>query len=160
MSPQQKAGATIVATILTAASCVQNETSSSLKARVGSSDLTTSGTVVNLDEIIQHPQYSTKTRDYDFALLRLSEAALDSVPLAVIGDFSAAIGSGVSMYGWGLNYSNTEFPKRLQQLPAVGITSKWCAEEWNNIHDISNRTVCDWPLTEKLPGKATRKDRL
>lgn len=47
------------------------------------------------------------------------------------------------------NYSNTEFPKRLQQLPAVGIISKWCAEEWKNIHDISNWMVCDWPLTEK-----------
>lgn len=137
-------------TILTAASCVQNETSSSLKARVGSSDRTTSGTVVNLDAIIQHPQYSTETWDYDLALLSLSKAAPHSVPLAVIGDFSAAIGSGVTMYGWGLtNYSDTEFPKKLQQLPAVGITAEWCADEWKNIHSISDRMVCDWPPTEK-----------
>ncbi|KAJ5305490.1 uncharacterized protein N7443_005150 [Penicillium atrosanguineum] len=137
-------------TILTTASCVQNQTSSSLKARVGSSDRTTGGTVVNFNKIIQHPKYNTKTWDFDIALLSLSEAAPDNVPLATIGNFSAAIGSGTTMYGWGLtNYTHTEFPKKLQKLDAVGITDTWCAEEWKGLHSISNRMVCDWPPVEK-----------
>lgn len=136
--------------ILTTASCVQNQTSATLKARIGSSDRTTHGTVVNFNKIIQHPKYSTKSWDYDLALLTLSETAPDNVPVAVIGDFSAAIGSGTIMYGWGLkNYSDTEFPKRLQQLAAIGITDAWCAKEWTNRHSITNRMVCDWPPVEK-----------
>ncbi|EKV15643.1 Trypsin-like serine protease, putative [Penicillium digitatum] len=137
-------------TILTTASCVQNQTTSSLKARVGSSDRTTGGTVVSFNKILQHPKYSTKTWDYDIALLSLSEAAPDSVPLADLGNFSDVVGSGTTMYGWGLtNYSNTEFPKKLQKLDAVGITNAWCAEEWTGLHSISNRMVCDWPPVEK-----------
>ncbi|GFG27669.1 mite allergen Der f 6 [Aspergillus udagawae] len=147
----QRCGGVLISpySVVTAASCIQNQSPETLLAHVGSNNRTTSDGMRSLAAITQHPDYDIDTRDSDLAILTLSEPAYD-VTFAVINDFSTSIGANLTVYGWGFtNYSIGIFPDNIHELPTVGVTREKCRSEWKGIHTISDRMVCDQPPTEK-----------
>ncbi|EAW07090.1 S1 family serine peptidase [Aspergillus clavatus NRRL 1] len=147
----QRCGGVLISpySVLTAASCIQNQSHKTLVAHVGSNNRTTKAGMRNLTSIIQHPDYDIDTRDSDLAILTLGEPA-DDVKFALIDDFDSSIGANLTVYGWGFtNYSIGIFPDNIHELVTVGITREKCRSEWKGVHTISDRMVCDQPPTEK-----------
>ncbi|MDQ3449885.1 MAG: serine protease [Actinomycetota bacterium] len=89
--------------VLTAAHCVVNRSSGSLRVVVGRTDLRTdAGTVVRVDDIWVHPDYQEVGAGVDLALLTLrSEVTTGSLRLAVPRDQVGKLGQLRKVYGWG-----------------------------------------------------------
>lgn len=59
--------------VLTAAHCTDGASASNLRVRVGSTKHASGGAVVSISRIVQHPQFSYSTIDYDYSLLKLAK---------------------------------------------------------------------------------------
>ena len=89
--------------VLTAAHCVVNRLSGSLRVVVGRTDLRTDdGEVVRVDDIWVHPRYEAVAMGFDLALLTLrTEVTTGSLRLAVRHDGVDQIDDLRRVYGWG-----------------------------------------------------------
>lgn len=102
----QFCGGTLVSDtwIVTAAHCVEGETTSSIEVYLGLHDLRDDGEKHSISRIISHPKYDSETEDYDIALIELDSASAEQ-PLDVIpqGDPSglADVGVTATTVGWG-----------------------------------------------------------
>lgn len=88
--------------VLTAAHCVADGNEAGLSVSVGDSDWQ-QGTVVDVTQVVVHPQYDDSTSANDAALLRLATAA-PVAPLALAGpgdDAYEAHGAPATVAGWG-----------------------------------------------------------
>ncbi|GAA3872432.1 serine protease [Saccharothrix violaceirubra] len=78
--------------VVTAKHCVQGRSASSIRARIGTTNRTSGGTVATGAQIITHSSY-------DIALLRLS-TSVTQTPIKV-SDSSGATGTATRIIGWG-----------------------------------------------------------
>lgn len=75
------------------------------KARVGSSRKAKDGHMINITRIVDHPNYSTRTTDYDISLLQLAETLSFTKKIQPIAlpnaDTEVADGTLCTTSGWG-----------------------------------------------------------
>ncbi|AUS78281.1 serine protease [Actinoalloteichus sp. AHMU CJ021] len=112
--------------VVTAAHCVTGSAPSGVRARVGSVDRTSGGTLVGTSQIVIHPSYGQRL-GYDIALVRLaSPVAQEPIPIATS---DGGPGTPTRLLGWGdaCPAGQCGPPVTLQQLDTriVPATSCW-----------------------------------
>lgn len=126
----------------------EKATSVILSVRVGSDDIYKGGDIIQVLEIINHPEYNSNGNDYDFSLIRLL------TPIILNGRTKAVIklppandpikeGSEVFVTGWGetKDYENSNF--MLRAVTVLAINQAECAKRYAVNHEvITNRMIC------------------
>lgn len=125
--------------ILTAAHCVIDETTATVKVFVGHTRLSeaTQSDLHSISQIVIHPAYNQLTLDSDIALLELSEVTI-LTPIQTLGHYSLNDRPGINAtaLGWGDTSSVVfDFPDTLNavDLPLVG--NELCAQRTSFITD-------------------------
>lgn len=117
--------------VLTAAHCLEDESSVSVEILVGTDDLDVGGRRLEIAQIIMHPQYNDVTLDYDIALLRLSSPVTDIKPISIADEENWQLAGTVGkILGWGQLSNDGGFPNKLQEgdvsiLPFAPANQAW-----------------------------------
>uniref|UniRef100_A0A336M3B4 CSON009631 protein n=1 Tax=Culicoides sonorensis TaxID=179676 RepID=A0A336M3B4_CULSO len=104
-------------TIVTAAHCAQYQ-STGYSIRAGSNSQYEGGVVINVAQVINHPQYNKRTFDYDIAIMKLAEPLTftDKIQPAKLAEpgFLVPDNEAVIVSGWGdLEYGTGNYPDLL-----------------------------------------------
>jgi secreted trypsin-like serine protease len=104
--------------LATARHCVEDETPSSFRARIGSTNRTSGGTVVRVSRIVNHPRT-------DAAVVQLA-SPVGYPPLDIAS--SVPTGSPIRLLGWGatVDPGNAPLPAILQQLDTTVFADSRC----------------------------------
>ncbi|MFI9011875.1 S1 family peptidase [Actinosynnema sp. NPDC053489] len=106
--------------VVTAKHCVQGRSASSIRARIGTTNRTSGGTVATGAQVVTHPSY-------DIALLRLS-TSVTQAPIAVAST-SGAVGTATRIIGWGQTCApagGCGAPTTLQELNTSIVSDSSC----------------------------------
>jgi secreted trypsin-like serine protease len=130
--------------VLTAAHCTENKTAADIHVVVGRHELSSAaGERIAVDQIINHPNYDTRTLDVDIALLHL-ETPSSQTPIGVVGAVEAALFSpGVltTVTGWGLTSANgNDYPDALRQVSVPIVSNATCNQSYGG--DITANMIC------------------
>lgn len=132
-------------TVLTAAHCLINTSSSQLKVRVGSKHISQGGRIFNVQAFGVHPKFNTMTLNYDVAYLRLNESVTFSRDIAAIPmsnrKDTVKHGELGTIYGWGIQHQNyLKSPIHLQYAKIPVIDTMLCQQMMLN--RISGTMFC------------------
>lgn len=125
--------------VLTAAHCVIDETTATIKILTGHARLSnaTENDLLAISQIIIHPAFNQITLDSDLALLELSEVTT-LTPIQTLGHYSLNDGPGLTAIalGWGDTSSiKSAFPDTLQMVDLPLVSNDLCAEKTGFITD-------------------------
>lgn len=102
--------------VLTAAHCVEGETTVSLEILVGTDSLAFGGRRIDVSRIFTHPSYNPVTLDYDLALVRLATPVTDIEPVGLADEeVWQAVGTAARIIGWGQYRVSGGYPDDLQE---------------------------------------------
>ncbi|XP_058822836.1 trypsin-1-like [Topomyia yanbarensis] len=132
--------------VLTAAHCTSGASVSSLRVRVGSSMHASGGTIIAISRIVQHPQYSSITVDYDYSLLQLNNAI-------VLGNNAQAIelpaqnesivdGTLCVVSGWGSTQNPFESRQKLRAAYIPSVNRQQCNKAYTIYGGVTDRMLC------------------
>ncbi|KAJ5984258.1 trypsin-like protease-like protein 1 [Penicillium waksmanii] len=145
-------------TVITTAKCVHGSVSapSRLNVRVGSAERT-GGTILQIDKVSIHPSYNPSTMDWDYAVLHLSENALDVSGVATASlpstDDATADDYPLRIAGWGKELSSSSNVSRnLQQVSMVSVAQSKCNDLLDDVNTITKRMMCFQPDVPLAPG--------
>lgn len=118
--------------LVTAKHCVEDTSPSSLRARIGSNNRNTGGTVARISRIVMHQRTDT-------AVLQLTESVRHTlIPIAS----SVPIGSPIRMLGWGQTSANGgSLPVTLQELDSTVVPDRQC---WTGAEELCVGNVDGW----------------
>jgi len=133
--------------VLTAAHCVEGETTSDFYIIAGVHNLNTdTGTQLAVKRIIQHPNYNDYTTDNDFALIELTRKA-PQTPMAVYsgspfaGINSQLSGETATIIGWGITNPDTYiYSEALQQAELPVISNTTCNSTYPG--EVTDNMLC------------------
>ncbi|KAG5672473.1 hypothetical protein PVAND_002600 [Polypedilum vanderplanki] len=131
--------------IISAAHCVVDTDAKNYWVRSGSSRKSRGGTVTNAEKIIPHPDYDTKTLNYDFMLLKISHPLIYSErqqPIKIADDSSRAYFAGeeVLTSGFGLTQNDMESNEFLRGVIVKFSSKNECLKAYPEI--ITENMVC------------------
>ncbi|CAG9798744.1 unnamed protein product [Chironomus riparius] len=138
--------------ILTAAHCTYFFPSQ-ITVRLGSSYRQHGGIMVNVTKYYAHPQYNSRTFDFDFALLRLNNSVKYSnyIQPAMLPTRSTTlnVGTNCTVSGWGLqSFNDIEDPPNELMMTTIQISDfKYCQSQYGN----SNQNITDRMLCGSVP---------
>ncbi|KAJ8975325.1 hypothetical protein NQ317_008311, partial [Molorchus minor] len=118
-----------------------------LHVRAGSSVRGSGGTLIPVDQIIQHEDYDTDSADYDISLLELALDATDkgAKPIALT-ETRPKPGDTAIVSGWGRLKSRGKSPSALQVVQVPIADQKVCAKIYGSSKKrkfhISDRMIC------------------
>ena len=137
--------------VLTAAHCVIDESASDprFSVWVGGNDLrqATQGIRRDVIQIVMHPAYDDFTTANDIALLQLSSAVPDSIPLvqlatAQIMSNAAAPNNPATISGWGVLSENGNMPDVLHEVVVPIVSNATCNGPQSYPGEISAKQIC------------------
>lgn len=132
--------------ILTAAHCTNGQDAKRLIVRAGSSYRGMGGDLYQVEEILQHPNYTRSNTDYDFSILKLeSEMELsDSANIVQLPEADEPIEDGAEcvVTGWGDTKSILEPSRRLRATTVPIVNKETCNEAYREFYGITERMVC------------------
>ncbi|XP_059475160.1 serine proteinase stubble-like isoform X2 [Neocloeon triangulifer] len=119
---------------ITAAHCVENVPPSDLLLRLGEHDLSTeSEPHPHLERRVQivasHPQFDSRTFEYDLALLRFYEPVNfqpNVVPICIPEDDKNYVGETAYVTGWGRLYEDGPLPSVMQEVSVPVLENAVC----------------------------------
>lgn len=112
---------------ITAASCTNGESTSSLTVKAGSQYRTTGGIVYQVLAVIQHPGYQVQTFNYDAALLNVTAPFAISLNIRPITLASEIEGQFATVVGWGsTSSSSSALQLQLRQVDVQVLTQAVC----------------------------------
>nr|XP_029725345.1 trypsin 3A1-like [Aedes albopictus] len=131
--------------VLTAAHCTENENITDYGVRVGTANYSSGGEFIPIKNIVPHPKYGTKRRDYDFSLLQLvklivlkSNSQIIALPRQneVVMDNTPCIISG-----WGSIRDTDRKSSEILQASSVLVYNQ---RKCNSIHEeeLTDRMIC------------------
>jgi len=134
--------------VLTAAHCVDGSVTSNpanWQVRVGSRFASSGGSLVNVTQIVRHPEWDPSTNNNDIALMRLA-APIDNVRLVrlstpTLDTTLAPPGDGANALGWGDTVSGSGQGSEELRVVTVPITTETvCRQAYGNI--INANMIC------------------
>jgi len=131
-------------TILTAAHCVDGQSASRLKVRVGSLQHNSGGSLISISKIVMHSNYNPSTIDYDIALLHTSaDIPLSTNVKAVsLPSSEPSAGTNVLVAGWGTTRQGAStLPTNLQKVTVPIVSRSSCQSAYGS-SSITNRMIC------------------
>lgn len=114
--------------------------SSLLQIRVGSSVRNSGGSLFQISEIYEHPEYNNETYQYDISVLKLASplsfsSSVGSVSLAA-KEAALPVGENAVVSGWGRLSVNGALATQLQAVVVPIISRESCQESyWQYIVD-------------------------
>ncbi|CAB3380587.1 Hypothetical predicted protein [Cloeon dipterum] len=138
---------------ITAAHCVENVPPSDLLLRLGEHDLSTEKEAhPHLDRRVQivasHPQFDSRTFEYDLALLRFYEPVTfqpNVIPICIPTDDKTYIGETAFVTGWGRLYEDGPLPSVMQEVSVPVLENAVCETMYRSagyIEHIPNIFIC------------------
>lgn len=123
--------------VLTAAHCLNIPwVSAGTHYRSGTSD----GQQRSVARTVRHPNYNSRTLDYDFALLFLSSsAATQTVSVASNNGGDEAVGRTATVTGWGATRENGPTSSVLREVDVDIVTNTACNQA---VRGITDRMIC------------------
>lgn len=136
---------------MTAAHCTQNRPSS-YQVRAGSNSQYTGGQVIQVSEIVNHPQYSPNTFNNDVAIVKLMNALTYNSyvqPVALAdSNFFIPDGGYARIAGWGdLQSGSAQYPEFLRYVDVPIVNQQECKRSYSH---LTERMIC-----AGLTGKST-----
>lgn len=131
-------------TVLTAAHCLDGQTASRLKVRVGSLQHAGGGTQLSVTQIKIHNQYNPSTIDYDVGLVITSTAIPIGGNVATVSLASSdpANGAAVVAAGWGTTSQGSgTLPANLLKVTVNVIARATCQSAYGS-SSITARMIC------------------
>lgn len=132
--------------VISAAHCVHRQEASAFKVRTGSSYINEGGSVVRVKKITQHPKYSSRNIDYDFALIELEDyenkglvQSFVNIPKA---NDEVKDGSMLMVSGWGSTQNNNESNKQLRSVMVPKVNQRRCSRAYTVFGGITDRMIC------------------
>jgi len=140
-------------TIVTAAHCTRGTSASNIYVVVGEHDLTKSDgeKYVKVCAKAEHPNYSSRTTDYDYAVLTLCQEltwAKDIAPVCLpttAGQGTKFEGVDSVVSGWGTLASGGSRPSVLQEVTVKSMANSACCSSPFNAYrcsQITDRMIC------------------
>lgn len=132
--------------VLTAAHCLYGSTKKQFSVRAGSSQQNAGGKVLNVNQIIQHPQFNPNNFDFDFSLLKLAESVSfdGNVQKIALPQQGEPIKDGTEglVSGWGstLKTSESQINLRAAYVPIVNQLN--CDKAYSNYGGVTDRMIC------------------
>lgn len=126
-------------TVLSAAHCFIDD-SNEIKVRLGSANKSSGGVVIDVIDVITHPQYSTESGHYDAAVLKLLQQVnftnkIQPIALADYKDEPEA-GSIVVASGWGdLEQDKGWYPETLYKVALPFVAHDECRKMYPDLDD-------------------------
>jgi len=140
-------GASLVATnyVMCAAHCVQRVTG--ITANLGAIDYSSPDQSIAVSQWTSHPNYNSRTLDYDFSVAKLSTDAVMNSKVGLIAMAAPATGmdySGMaSTSGWGYTtqvQQSTPIDLQFTDIPLVSQAD--CQAVWGDVIEITDRIQC------------------
>lgn len=135
-------------TILTAAHCSDSQLLgpiSGLRARLGSASSTSGGTFVGISSVHIHPNYNSRTFDYDVAVWKLSTPVADSDTIGYATLPSAnsdpVAGTMHTAAGWGATTQGGSSSKGLRKVNVPIVSRSSCQQSYTS-ESITSRMFC------------------
>ncbi|KAL9915253.1 uncharacterized protein ACN2A1_001970 isoform 2-T2 [Glossina fuscipes fuscipes] len=138
---------------ITAAHCVDNVPPSDLLLRLGEYDLAEEEEPYGYQErrvqiVASHPQFDSRTFEYDLALLRFYEPVIfqpNIIPVCVPDSDENFIGQTAFVTGWGRLYEDGPLPSVLQEVAVPVINNTICESMYRaagHIEHIPHIFIC------------------
>ena len=122
--------------VLTAASCVGDDSPSRIDVVAGRHDLTSeAGVRVPVTDIVIHPLYDHGNPNHDAALLRVSDPIPGEAIRMPSTTAEAPIGATATVTGWGDTNTADRHPRRLHQVAVTVIDDDLCLETYGAEYD-------------------------
>lgn len=119
-------------------------TARTLSVRVGSSYHRSGGTVIPIKRIVQHKRYNSRTVDYDYSLLELSEPVTytDVIQAVDLPPASLTIPDGTDciVSGWGETQNASESNEKLRAAVVPTVNQAKCNRQYRG--GITARMLC------------------
>lgn len=132
--------------VLTAAHCVEGESSASTHVWIGGHDISlpNSGKRVKVAQIYRHEQYNSETNDNDVAIVELVEDVTGVTPINIITpeiEASLADGFEFTVMGWGnvKTQGSPQYPEKLQEVNVPLYNRAQCNSDYRG---ISEQMMC------------------
>ena len=133
-------GGTLISSthVLTAAHCTDGSAASSIRVILGEHNIADSDfNRVDVAEIINHPNYDSRTTDNDYAILRLANPVTftnEVSPACLPADLSATYtGVLATVTGWGTLSSGGSQPTVLQEVDVTVTSNEVCNNAYGSI---------------------------
>ena len=117
--------------------------------RLGSSYRQYGGVMANVTKYYVHPQYNSRTYDYDFALLKLNSSVRYTTYIqpAILPNENTTlnVGTNCTVSGWGLqSFNDFEDPPTQLMMTTIQISDfKYCHSQYGNaFQNITDRMLC------------------
>ncbi|XP_058452709.1 trypsin-1-like [Malaya genurostris] len=141
-------GGSIIANqwVLTAAHCTDGASASNLKVRVGSSRHASEGRLIDINRIVQHPNYNSDSIDYDYSLLNLKEViefGSNAKPIALPKQGEAVKdNTRCTISGWGNTQSSAESNAVLRAAYVPAVNQQRCNKAYEIYGGVTDRMIC------------------
>ncbi|MCC3769017.1 serine protease [Streptomyces sp. UNOC14_S4] len=140
--------------IVTSASCVDGESGIDPVFRYGSHDDTSGGSVATVGRVVIHPNYNSRTHDYDIAVVRpLLPLTLGTTaqPIALPAQGTEpAPGTGETVSGWGRVSGSGSLSTDLLQTTLPAVARSTCQSAWGSVNTITARMICAGTLGQNV----------
>ncbi|KAJ8667871.1 hypothetical protein QAD02_009534 [Eretmocerus hayati] len=131
--------------IITAAHCVKGVVDSYLKVKAGSTLVNGRGQVSRVRRVFIHDNYSSRSSDFDIAIIRLERRLLFNRRVSPINlpepDDIFSSGDRVLVTGWGATESSGPSSDQLRAVEVPLVSSHQCQEQYTT-RRITLRMIC------------------
>lgn len=134
--------------VLTAAHCVDGQSASRLRIRVGSNQHNSGGKLVKVAKVTQHSEFDANTIKNDIAVLKLASSldfgsTISAVELPSSADDTPQVGTRCSVTGWGsTSAGGGSIPSNLLVAYVNIVDHEKCAEEYVDRHEVDDSIIC------------------
>ncbi|MFK5970218.1 MAG: serine protease [Candidatus Marithrix sp.] len=140
-------GGTLIAPnwVLTAAHCTKNETADDIQIVLGQQTLSGTGEVIDVEEIIIHPEYQRYNDENplaDIALLKLKQPSTQTEFIPIAEASNIQIGNLASVMGWGQTSVNnsSSYSDTLQYTSIPIVSNEICNQSYTD--DVADSMLC------------------